>query len=532
MGNAGDFAVSQAEELHGALDQLTSNVFAMGQHHLSLLIQTDPIDVGVSHDPRQTLRQLNDRIAHARAFMADAGFNVAREDLALEAAYWAQLPGHFTARPRHAPITTRNWAAFSPFHNFPSGRPSGNAWGDATTVLTTPARSPFYFSFHAHRASRDGEGTGDVGHTLLCGPTGSGKTVLIGFLMSMLRKQHATQIVFDKDHGLEILVLALGGEYRALTLGDPTGFNPLQLEATGPNFEFLRLWLRSLLGSDRTLTTSQSADLDQALRGTLHLAPTARRLSRLIEFLDPTDSEGTYARLSPWCATTDGDYAWAFDHPEDRIAHRLRGAAAPTLIGFDVSEFLDNPTLRTPITLYLFHLVRQLLDGRRLVCWLDEFWKLLGDPAFEQFAKEGPKTWRKLNAVMCFATQSASDVLASPISRTIVEQTATQIFFPNHQAQPADYCEGFGLSAREHRLVRDGMDPGSRSFLVKQGHHSVVAELDLHDFAAEIAVISGRAQTLALAHRLIAERGRAPEHWLPAFLAAVRSDSRFPPPAA
>ena len=87
---------------------------------------------------------------------------------------------------------------------------------------------------------------------------------------------------------------------------------------------------------------------------------------------------------------------------------------------------MDHAETRAAVTLYLFHLVRQLLDGRRLVCWMDEFWRLLADPAFESFAKDGPKTWRKLNAVMCLATQSPSDVLQSPISRTLVEQTPDQ----------------------------------------------------------------------------------------------------------
>ena len=100
-----------------------------------------------------------------------------------------------------------------------------------------------------------------------------------------------------------------------------------------------------------------------------------------------------------------------------------------------------------PVTLYLFHLVRQLLDGRRLVCWMDEFWRLLADPAFEGFAKDGPKTWRKLNGVMCLATQSASDVLDSPISRTIIEQTPTKVFFPNSEAER----RGIHRGLRAHR---------------------------------------------------------------------------------
>jgi type IV secretion system protein VirB4 len=82
-----------------------------------------------------------------------------------------------------------------------------------------------------------------------------------------------------------------------------------------------------------------------------------------------------------------------------------------------------------------------MLDGRRLVCWMDEFWRLLADPAFENFAKDGPKTWRKLNAVMCLATQSPSDVLDSPISRTLVEQTPTKVFFPSADASFQEYTQ-------------------------------------------------------------------------------------------
>ena len=124
---------------------------------------------------------------------------------------------------------------------------------------------------------------------------------------------------------------------------------------------------------------------------------------------------------------------------------------------------------------------------------MDEFWRLLADPAFESFAKDGPKTWRKLNGVMCLATQSPSDVLDSPISRTLVEQTPTKIFFPNADADFEEYTRGFGLTEREFRLIKDQLEPGSRMFLVKQSHHSVVCQLDLKGFDAELAVISGRA---------------------------------------
>jgi type IV secretion system protein VirB4 len=91
----------------------------------------------------------------------------------------------------------------------------------------------------------------------------------------------------------------------------------------------------------------------------------------------------------------------------------------------------------------------------------------------ENFAKDGPKTWRKLNAVMCLATQSPSDVLDSPISRTLVEQTPTKVFFPSADASFQEYTQGFGLSEREFKLIRHELESGSRMFLVKQAHHSV-----------------------------------------------------------
>jgi type IV secretion system protein VirB4 len=521
LANVGDFALSQAQELHRALDALTANEFAFGEHHFSLQVMAD-VPATTDPAPEGRLHALHEALASARTVLTDTGMTVAREDLALEAAFWAQLPGNMPMRPRRAAISSRNFAAMAALHAHPTGRRFGNHWGEAVTTFVTSARSAFHFSLHASDPQdNDGAAQRDTGHTFICGPTGSGKTVFIGFLLAMLEQQGVTQCVFDKDHGLEILIRAVGGEYLTLRNGVATGCNPLQLADEPGHREFLKMWLAALVraGTAGAISVQQQLDLDQALRGTLELPRELRRLSRLIEFLDPTDPEGVHARLSRWCESTRGDYAWVFDNPMDRILVRM---TENRTIGFDVTDFLDHELVRGPLTLYLFHLVRQLLDGRRLVCWMDEFWRLLEDRAFESFAKDGPKTWRKLNGVMCLATQSPSDVLRSAISRTIIEQTPTKIFFPNLDAVDEEYMGGFGLSEREFALVR-GLHGASRRFLIKQGHHSVVCELDLHGFDAELEIISARRAQIERMRELIVGRGSDPSDWLPGFLSGLAS---------
>jgi len=122
--------------------------------------------------------------------------------------------------------------------------------------------------------------------------------------------------------------------------------------------------------------------------------------------------------------------------------------------------------------------------------------------------------------VMCFATQSTSDVIASSICRTVVEQTATKILFPNPDASAAEYMESFGLSEREFRLIKEHLEPGARQFLVKQGHHSVVCQLDLQGFDAELAVLAARRTGLERMWSAMAKYGTDPSSWVPGFLSS------------
>lgn len=492
--SARDRANSQVEALGEALDDLISNRFVMGEHHASVLVR--------SSSPTA----LAQNMADMRARLADTGMVAVREDLGLQPAFWAQFPGQFRWRPRPAPITSRNFAAFAPFHTYPTGQGRNLHWGAPVTTFRSSAGSPFEFSFHV----------ADVGHTFICGPTGSGKTVVQNFLLAQLERLGARQILIDKDRGGELFVRARGGAYLDFAPDRPSGLAPLKtLPLTPANRAFLGRLVAELVGGEPFLTPRAQREIDTAIAGLEPLAPQARSFEALRSLMSQGQTDGISQRLAPWCAGQ--RLGWVLDGDGETDLLQT------DLMGFDITRVLDEPQVRTPLLMCLLHQINSLVDGRRLVIDIDEFWKALGDEAFRGLAQDGLKTHRKQNAFLILATQSPADVLRSSIAHTLLEQCPTKIYLPNSLASAADYVDGFGLTEKEFRLVREEMAPGGRQFLIKQGRDSIVASLRLDGMDDEIAILSGRAETVALAERLRAELGEAPQDWLPEFHRQRRS---------
>ena len=423
MLSSGDKAASQIEELDDAMDDLESNRFVLGEHHLSLAVFAP------------TVKDLTDHLAKARASLTNGGAVVAREDLGLEAAWWAQLPGNFRYRARSGAITSRNFAAVSPFHSYPVGQKDGNEWGAAVALLKTASGSPYYFNFH----------DSDLGNTFICGPSGAGKTVLLNFMLSQLEKHDPHVVFFDKDRGAELYVRAAGGVYHSLRNGKPTGCAPLKaLDLTPENKVFLANWVGKLVGSGtRELSVTELRDIAAAIDGLADLSVEQRTIGALRTFLDNTNPEGIAARLRRW--ERGGPLGWVFDNPGENIGLGEIGVGG-NMAGYDMTDFLDNEEIRTPLMAYLFHRVEQLIDGRRIIIVIDEFWKALQDEDFRDLAQNKLKTIRKQNGLMLFATQSPRDAINSPIAHTIIEQCPTQIFLPNSRGSHADYVDGFKLT--------------------------------------------------------------------------------------
>ena len=483
MRSAEDEALSLRSELAQAKDDVAAGRAGFGEHHTTIAVHAG------------SLEALNGQVAEVIAALADLGIVAVREDIAVEPAFWAQFPGNFRYIARKGLVSTANFAGLASLHNFPVGRPRGNHWGDAVTLFETTAAGPYFFSFHQN----------DLGNFTVIGPSGSGKTVVLNFLLAQARKFAPRIVFFDKDRGAELFIRAIGGQYDRLRPGEPSGLNPLQLDDTPGNRQFLIDWLTLLAGTADVGEIEQIKDAVEANFGAIR---PHRRLRHLVELLrgDTRPKAGDlYARMRPWWG--EGERAWLFDNEED-----LTDLSAAT-VGFDMTALLDDPTVRTPALLYFFHRVEDRLDGTPSIIVVDEGWKALDDDVFVRRIKDWEKTIRKRNGIVGFATQSAQDALESRIASAIVEQAATQIFMINPKARTQDYIDGFGLTPHEFELVRTLPD-NSHCFLIKHGNDSVVARLNLSGEKDLLTILSGREATVRLFDELSAKNGLDPTAWM------------------
>ncbi|TNE59058.1 MAG: VirB4 family type IV secretion/conjugal transfer ATPase, partial [Sphingomonadales bacterium] len=313
-------------------------------------------------------------------------------------------------------------------------------------------------------------------------------------------------ILFDKDRGAELFIRGIGGRYDRIAAGEPTGFNPLALPDNPTNRAFLRDWLGVVLDADGP---EELALIANAVDAAYENDASLRRLRHFKELLAGAKrpQRGDLAdRLSAWINA--GEHAWLFDNAADLLDLENR------VLGFDMTALLENPRLRTPVMMYLFHRIDERLDGKPTMILIDEGWKALDDEVFAARIRDWLKTLRKRNALVGFATQSARDALDSRISAALVEQTATMIFMPNSRARPEDYCDGFGLTAHEFALIRS-LPAHSRCFLVRQADASVVVRLDLSGAPEVLTILSGREGSVRRLDLLRAAVGDDPADWFP-----------------
>lgn len=508
MISSGDKAVSQIVELDYAMDQLSSGNFVLGEYHYIIAVYAD------------SQAKLAANVSATRAELSNAGFVSAKEDLAVTSSFYSQIPANWRYRTRLANLSSLNFLGLSPLHNFAMGKQHNNPWGDCVTTLQTTNGQPYYFNFHATHPAENSLGEKAIANTMVIGKSGTGKTALINFLLSQVQKYDPAPTIFffDKDRGAEIFVRACGGNYLALENGRPTGFNPFQCERNESNVQFLADLVKILAGKTQ-YSAREEEDIFRAVESMLDTPMHLRSMTNFQKSLPNMGDDGLYARMRRW--TSGNSLGWVFDNPVDTID--LQKA---NIIGFDYTEVIDNPEVRVPVIQYLLHRLESLIDGRRLIYVMDEFWKILdGSGGLKEFAKNKQKTIRKQNGMGIFATQSPEDALNSDIAAALIEQTATLILLPNPNASREDYIEGLKLTEAEFKVVT-ALDERSRCFLVKQGHASNVCQLNLRGMDDILSVISASTDNIDVMHHVlhdaalrekVSEADLTPEQWLEDF---------------
>jgi type IV secretion system protein VirB4 len=498
----GDKATSQIAQLHEAQDQLASGAFVMGMHHLSLAVYAD------------SLIELDRYTGMARGQLAEAGGVVTQETYGNEAAWFAQLPGNFRWRARPGAISSRNFAHLAGFGAFPAGARQGH-WGPPCLRFKTTAATAYDYIPHV----------ADVGMTAIFGRTGSGKSVLLTFLLAMFDQYMVDRggilVFFDKDRGGELLARAVGGNYLVIRSGEPSGLAPLRGFADTPYArDCLARWLRQLILLDGhgPLPPEDDARIARGVAAMLRLPVHLRSLLGLHQFLGWRDPHGAGARLELWCRG--GALGWAFDGDQDLVDFDAG------LVGFDLTAILDSAEIVNPAAQYLRDRIRPVIDGRRAVISFDECRAYLLSEIFENEIKDFLLTLRKQNGIVLLVTQQPEDLLGGKFGAALVGQCHTMMCFPTPTADAAVYRGQLYLTEGELRALCEDMLPGSHRILIKRrGEHaeSVIVEFDLSAMPEYLAVLSGRANTVRFAERLREEVGSAePAAWVKEFMARYK----------
>jgi type IV secretion system protein VirB4 len=434
-----DAGFSEREALDQALDDVISNRINFGLHHNTVLV------TGTSKE------QLEERVAMITRLYQECRLVAVRETLNLHNAFFAQVPGNFSAIRRQAPISSHNFSSFCSLHNYYNGFIDKNHLGSALMLVETQSKTPLYLNLHEKGSGKADDMT--KGFTTLIAPAGSGKTALMMALDAQFNKHNIKSYIIDRNYGCEIYVAAMQGTYLKFIPTENTGMNPCQLDDTPVNRAFLGKWLRSLV-ENVALTAGDELQIDDVVDRNFTLPFEQRNLSSIASFFKTTFSG--FDALSRWLKTPGrtgkaGSLAWVFDNATDTL-----NLNADT-IGFDMTYLLDQTgdgDIVTSVNMYLFHRIEQGLDGRLTGVFIDEGWQILNNPYWQAKVQEYIFNWRKVNGFIVFSTQSPEKVANSVLGDALIQGAATQIYMANPKAQAKDYIDSFKLTLREYALIK------------------------------------------------------------------------------
>ena len=393
--------------------------------------------------------RLADRVRQVESAINRMGFVCKVEDVNAVEAWLGSLPGQAYADLRRPLVSSLNLCDMIPMSAIWPG-PSRNGHlteecakrghaGPQPPLLhaRTAGTTPFRFDLHQ----------GDVGHTMIVGPTGAGKSVLLNTLaLQWLRYPEAQVFFFDKGASSRVSTLLAGGQFFVLG-GDQTdiAFQPLADLERPEDKAWAQDWVQDLVAAEGVaMSPAVKEEIWGALKNLASGPPSQRTLTLLAATIQ---DQAVKSALLPY--TLAGPHGHLLD-AQDNTSATARWQT------FEMGELMSAKAALQPVLTYIFRTLEQRFDGRPTLLVLDEAWLFLDQGAFAAKIREWLKTLRKFNVAVVFATQSLADIAQSTIAPALVESCPTRVFLPNADAQTPQVAElyaGFGLNGQQMRII-------------------------------------------------------------------------------
>lgn len=449
-------------------------------------------------------RIADERLRLVEKLIQGRDFTCMTESINAVDAWLGSLPGHVYANVRQPPVSTLNLAHMIPLSAVWAG-PARDEHFNAAPLLFGKAEgsTPFRFSLHV----------GDVGHTLVVGPTGAGKSVLLALMALQFRRYKDSQIfAFDFGGSIRAAALAMDGDWHDLggalagSAAEPVALQPLAQIDRAAERAWSAEWIAAILDREKIEVTPEAKDHLWTALTSLASAPAAERTMTGLSVL--LQSANLKRALQPYCLG--GPYGRLLDAEAERL-----GDAA---IQVFETEGLIGTGAAPAVLAYLFHRIEARLDGRPTLLIVDEGWLALDDDGFAGQLREWLKTLRKKNASVVFATQSLSDIDSSVIAPAIIESCPTRILLPNERAiepQITAIYRRFGLNDRQIEILARATP--KRDYYCQSRRGNRLFELGLGEIALALTAASAKSDQALIAH-VLQVFGR--DGFLPGWLAA------------
>lgn len=480
-------ADNKAADADLALQALGGDHVAYG--YLTMTVTVSDIDRAV----------VEDKIRLIERTVNSLGFTSIRESINAVEAWLGSAPGNVYANVRQPLVHTLNVAHLMPLSAVWAGPEySDHLAGPPLFYAETAGATPFRFCNHV----------GDVGHMMVVGPTGAGKSVLLAFLALQFRRYEGAQVyIFDKGFSARAAVLGMGGAHHILGDTEALAFQPLRRIDDQTERAWAVEWIIAILAAEQADITPETKEaIWSALTSLADAPPDERTLTGLSVLLQ---SNALKAALQPY--TLEGPFGRLLDAAGDRLA-------LSDIQCFEMEALMNMGSAVLPVLTYLFRRLEERFDGRPSLLILDEAWVFLDNPLFAARLREWLKVLRKKNVSVIFATQSLTDIAESAIAPALIESCPQRLFLANDRAiepQARAIYERFGLNSQQIQLI--GRATPKRDYYLQSRRGNRLFDLALGPIALALCAASDP-ETQRLIDDLWREEG--PDTFLRAFLEA------------